>query len=134
MNGVFAKGEGFMKRMSVAAVIIVASCQSSPVPTNPLSGHAATVEQSRELVPSPPWDAGDETVQASVSPSGFVEVSVRMNAVGKPSSSIITETVSPSLISGGSFCGFTVTLTMIAFVPPDGSVTEISKVSLPLQS
>jgi kynurenine formamidase len=54
-----------MKRLSVIGVIAFVACQNPPLPTNPLSDQAATVEQSRTLVPSPPWGTGDEQGMAN---------------------------------------------------------------------
>ncbi len=54
-----------MKQMSVAAVMMIAACQNPPAPTNPLNDQATTVEQSRPLVPAPPWESGDELGMAN---------------------------------------------------------------------
>ena len=48
-----------MKRISISAALMIVACTAQEAPV-PLADHTATVEQSRALVPSPPWPAGDE--------------------------------------------------------------------------
>ncbi len=46
-----------MNRIGIVAIIFIAACNAAPAP---MDEHAATVEESKALVPAPPWPEGDE--------------------------------------------------------------------------
>ena len=64
-----------------------------------------------------PCPACNVTDQVNVAPvSGPVAFSVRPNVVGMLSSDIVTGALAPSVMTGGSFSGWTVTFTMTSSV------------------
>jgi kynurenine formamidase len=61
------KGVGLMNRIGIAAIIFIAACTTAPAPVDE---HAATVEESKTLVPTPPWSEGDEQGMANTQSRG----------------------------------------------------------------
>ena len=55
----FVTGEVHVRTIVMVAVVTIAAC-TTPPPPDPLSKHSATVEESKALVPTPPWSEGDE--------------------------------------------------------------------------
>ncbi len=80
-----------------------------------------------------PSEASEEMLQVRVSASASVALRVRLNAVGEPSSLIVTVVVAPSVMTGASLTDWTVTLTVMVSVPPFPSETCTTKESEPLK-
>ena len=81
-----------------------------------------------EAVPVP-CDAAEEMLQVSVSPAfASVACSVRLKAVGDPSSDMVTLVEAPSVITGATFTDVMVTLTVIVSVavPSETCTTKLS--------
>ncbi len=83
-----------------------------------------------------PSEASEEMLQVRVSASASVALRVRLNAVGEPSSLIVTVVVAPSVMTGASLTAVTLTFTWTAVAeasdPSQALTVKASSVPLAL--